>query len=290
MADGSPTVYRRRLVAELRRRREAVGLSGPQVATELKWSTSKISRLENGQILPNAKDVEALLDLYEMPEPDRSQLLDLVPLSSAPEWWEKYSESIPDGYIRFLGFESAAAERWEWQSLVIPGQLQTEAYAGAVIGAALGELTPRQIRRRIELRMARRERYMQDPSLTSKVVLDESVLRRKFGNESIMSEQLHHLREVAERPNIELQVLLNSQGPPVLAQSFILLRFPTFENLGELHPDVLYVETEQGGGVDEDEMRTHRHLVAFKKISEAALSPQDTMSFIENQGKRWTTV
>ncbi|PZG03434.1 helix-turn-helix domain-containing protein [Nonomuraea aridisoli] len=288
MALGSPTVFRRRLVAELRRRREAVGFSGPQVAKALGWSTSKISRLENGQILPNSRDVENLLDLYEMPEPDRSQLLALVPQCAAPEWWEKYSDAISEDYVGFLGFESGATERWDWQSLVIPGQLQTEAYARAIIGTGyFGELTPRQIRRRTELRIERKEQYISNPSLTSKIIIDESVLARKIGDESLMAEQLCHLQELAERPNIEIQVLLNDQGLPVPVTNFILLRFPELENLGELYPDVLYVENEAGGGVDEDEIRTHRYHLAFARISEVALSPAESMECLAARETKW---
>ncbi|MEW9548139.1 helix-turn-helix domain-containing protein [Nonomuraea sp. NPDC050783] len=288
MAHGSPTVFRRRLVTELRRRRDALGLSGPRVAQELGWSTSKISRLEKGQIVPGAKDVQALLDLYEMPEPGRSRLLGLVPLASAPEWWEKYSDAIAESYASLLGFESGAEERWEWQSLVLPGRLQTEEYARAIIGnGVFGELSPRQVKRLVELRMERKNRLRNDALLTSRVIVDESVLSRRIGDGAVMREQMRHLRELAGENGLDLQVLLHSRGLPAPVPCFVLLRFPVVEGLGELYPDVLYVEDEVGGRLDEDEMRAHRYLVVFEKFSKVALDPRESVRLIEEWERKW---
>ncbi|MCK2220077.1 DUF5753 domain-containing protein [Actinomadura sp. ATCC 31491] len=232
--------------------------------------------------------MRALLELYDMPESQRSQLLELVALSSDAEWWETYSDTIADGYASFLGFESGAAERWEWQALVIPGSLQTENYARAVVGGGyFGELTPRQIRRRIDLRMARYNRLINDPLVDSRVIIDESVLLRKMGDRTIMSEQLNHLRELAEHPQIHLQVLLHDQGLVAPVPSFILLRFSTLDGLGELYPDVVYLEDAAGGYLDEDELLTHRYLVLFNRISEVALSSEESMRFVEERAKRW---
>ncbi|MEV0829980.1 helix-turn-helix domain-containing protein [Nonomuraea rubra] len=289
MVQGSPAVFRSRIVSELRQRRDLVGLTGPQAAKTLGWSTSRFSRLETGQILLNPRDVEALLDLYEMPEPVRTHLLELVPKASAPEWWEPYADAIPVPYRDFLGFDSGAEERWEWQSLVISGLLQTESYSRALIDVPhIAQLTPRQVRRRVEIRMARQQRFINDPSTFHNVVMDESVLARRVGDEGIMKAQLRHIAELARLPNFNVQILLNSQGlPGGYMSNFILLRFPTLEGLGELHPDVLYQEDDAGGRLDADEMRAHRHFMAFKHLSEAALNPQDTIRFIEEQIPKW---
>ncbi|MET9249030.1 helix-turn-helix transcriptional regulator [Nonomuraea sp. NPDC003709] len=277
-------------MAELRRRREAIGLSGPQVARELNWSTSKISRLENGQTLPRSTDVEALLTLYQIPEPERTRLLDLVPPSTASEWWEQYADAIPPGFIDYLGYESGAEESWEWQAIIVPGLLQTPDYARMIIDVPPYKdlLTPRQIRSRIELRMARIERVLGNSSASFNVVLDESTLMRRVGDNSIMAAQIRHLMDVAETPNLSLQVLLNREGlPGGYMPNFILLKFPTVEGFGEIHPEVLYVEDESGGNVDMDEMRTHRQFMAFKRLSEVALNPQDTIRFLESQIEKW---
>ncbi|WP_326643093.1 helix-turn-helix domain-containing protein [Nonomuraea fuscirosea] len=282
-------MFRSRILSELRKRRDAVGLTGPQAAKTLGWSTSRFSRLETGQLILNPKDVESLLDLYEMPEPTRTLLLDLVPKASAPEWWEPYAEAIPIPYREYLGFESGSEERWEWQSLVISGLLQTEDYSQALIDVPhIAQLTPRQVRRRVEIRMARQQRFINDPSTKHNVVMDESVLARRIGDDAIMKAQLRHIAELAERPNLHIQILLNRQGlPGGYMSNFILLRFPELEGLGELHPDVLYQEDDAGGQLDADEMRAHRHFMVFRFLSEAALSPQDTIHFIEERRRTW---
>ncbi len=289
MAQGSPAVFRSRILSELRKRRDAVGLTGPQAAKTLGWSTSRFSRLETGQILLNIKDVESLLDLYEMPEPGRTLLLELVPKATVPEWWEPYAEAIPVQYREYLGFESGAAERWEWQSLVISGLLQTEHYSQALIDVPhIAQLTPRQVRRRVEIRMARQRRFIDDPSTVHNVVMDESVLARRIGDDAIMTAQLRHIAELAKLSNLNIQILPNSRGlPGGYMSNFILLRFPKLEGLGELHPDVLYQEDDAGGQLDADEMRAHRHFMAFKYLSEAALSSQDTIRYIEERMQKW---
>ena len=177
IAPASPTVRRRRLAAELRGIRESKGKSGDAVATALKWSPSKISRYERARTGLRPRDVERLLDYYQITEPRRALLLALAEDAAQKGWWEEYADSLSEDYQQFIGLEYEATSIALWHVDVVPGLLQTEAYARHIISSysKIEPVAPGMIGRMVRVRMQRQQVLDRD-GLQLTVVLDESVL------------------------------------------------------------------------------------------------------------------
>lgn len=277
---GSPTVRRRRLAAELRRLRERAGLTGDQVAQRLGWSASKISRVEHARIGVKPPDVESLLRLYGVEGTHRDELLSLAREAERRGWWERYSDALPPRYAAYIGMESEAETMWEWQPQVVPGLLQTEAYARQIIGLARSTATvpPSEIERRIQTRLARQQVLTRNPPLALSVVLDESVLLRRFGDNLVMRTQLDQLAEMAQLPNITLQVLSLDGAKPVIAQHFVLLQFPRVHEI-TFH-DVVHIEHMDAVLYVEEEFPVYRYRLAFERLIAEALAPDESLELV----------
>ena len=192
---GSPTVRRRRLAAELREIRERKGKSGDAVAAALRWSPSKISRYERARTGLQPREVEKLLDYYEVTGPQRAYLLELAEGAAQKGWWEESADSISVDYQQFIGLEHEATSISAWHLNVIGGLLQTEGYARHII-SSYSKFEPRApgaIERQVRIRMRRQQLLDREPAVRLSLVLDESVLKRRIRDESLMYEQLHRL-------------------------------------------------------------------------------------------------
>ena len=225
IAPSSPTVRRRLVAAELRGIRESKGKSGDTVAA-LKWSPSKISRYERARTGLRPRDVELLLDYYQITGPRRALLLGLAEDAAQKGWWEEYGDSLSEDYQQFIGLEHEAASMSIWHVDVVTGLLQTEAYARHIISSysRVEPVPPGMIGRLVGVRL-RRQQVLDRDGLQLSVVLDESVLRRRIGDELVMYEQLQRLVQAADRPNLTLQVLpLNTQHT-VFGESFVIFGF-----------------------------------------------------------------
>ena len=212
-APASPTVRRRRLAAELREIREDKGKSGDAVAAALRWSPSKISRYERARTGLRPPEVARLLDYYQITGPRRALLLGLAEDAAQKGWWEEFADSLSEDYQQFIGLEHEAASMAIWHVDVVTGLLQTEDYARHIIGSysRVEPMPPGMIGRMVKVRM-RRQQVLNREELQLSVVLDESVLKRRIGDESVMYEQLQWLVKEADRPNLTLQILpLNAQ-------------------------------------------------------------------------------
>jgi len=286
---GSPNVRRRRLAAELRAIRDRRGESLQTVVTGLGsgWSTSKLSRYELGSGL-KLKEVESLLDHYRVTGAVRENLLDLAQEASRKGWWEDYSDVSSAEFMEFIGLEAEARSIAVWHVEVVTGLLQTERYARAVIGqySRVEPIAPAIIERRVELRMRRQQVLEQDPALSLQVVLDESVLKRQFGDESVMYEQLQSLAAAATRPNISLRVLPLHSPHPVSAESFIIFRFgPTGDAI--LH-DVVAGEGLKESFYIEDRQQTYLHQLVFDMLLDATLDAEASRDLIlQTAEKDW---
>ena len=156
IAPGSPTVRRRRLAAELRGIRESKGKSGDAVAAALKWSPSKISRYERARTGLRPREVERLLDYYEITGPRRALLLGLAEDAAQKGWWEEFSDSLSEDYQQFIGLEHEATSMAIWHVDVVTGLLQTEDYARHIIGSysRVEPVAPGMIERLVRVRHA----------------------------------------------------------------------------------------------------------------------------------------
>jgi transcriptional regulator with XRE-family HTH domain len=286
---GSATVRNRRLAAELRRLRETVELTGDEVAERLGWSASKVSRIENARQAPRFADVRRLLDLYGVEGTHRDQLLQLARDAVRRGWWEAFSDALPDQYASYISLEIEAAEIWQWETQVVPGLLQTEAYAHAVEQRSHSTevIPPSRVDARVEARLARQRVLTREAPLRLAVVLDEALLLRLYGDAAVMAEQLRHLREFADLPNISLQVLPLEGPHPIATGSFTLLQFPLVGGI-KFH-DVAYIEHLNGCTYLEEETETYRHRLSFERLRAEALGPGESAELISRIAReRWT--
>lgn len=280
----SPTVRRRRLAAELRRLRELTMQTGDDVAAQLKWSPSKVSRLETAKTGAKISDVRKLLDLYGVAGPHREELITLAREAERKGWWEVYSDALPADYAAFIGLEAEAVSAMNWEPQVIPGLLQTAEYARATIqfGQPIEVMPAALVETRVEARLRRQQVLTQQQPLELSVVMDESVLRRNFGGRQVMRDQLTRVVDVARLPNVTVRVLTLGGRHPVSCAPFILLRF------GEIYDltlqDVVHVEHLTGGFYFEEPRDTYRYEIAYRECLSAALSPADSVELIARIG------
>ncbi|NJC84358.1 helix-turn-helix domain-containing protein [Planosporangium mesophilum] len=227
------------LGAQLRRLREAKGVSREDAGWEIRGSESKISRMELGRVGFKVRDVADLLSLYGIDDgQERERLLALARQSNTPGWWHRYSDVLPSWFQAYLGLEAAATLIRAYEVQFIPGLLQTKEYARAVVLLGHRGADSAEIERRVNLRMARQQLLgRQDPPRLWAVV-DEAVLRRPIGGHEVMRAQLEALIDAAKLPNIRLQVIpFDAGGHAAAGGAFSILRFPERDL-----PDVVYIE------------------------------------------------
>jgi transcriptional regulator with XRE-family HTH domain len=272
IAPGSPTVRRRRLAAELRGIRESKGKSGDTVAAALKWSPSKISRYERARTGLRPREVERLLDYYEITGPRRALLLGLAEDAAQKGWWEEFTVSLSEDYKQFIGLEHEATAMAIWHVDVVTGLLQTEEYARHIIGSysRVEPVAPGMIGRLVRVRM-RRQQVLDRDGLQLSVVLDESVLKRRIGDEAVMYDQLQRLVKEADRPNLTLQVLPLDAQHSVFGESFVIFGFG--QDADAMLQDVVSTEHLRSGFTLEGERDTYLHRIAFQMLVDAALDP-----------------
>ncbi|MCO5996223.1 helix-turn-helix domain-containing protein [Actinoallomurus sp. WRP9H-5] len=226
--------------AQLRRLREASGLTCQSAGAAIQASHSKISRLELGRRGFKQRDVSDLLTLYGVDGgAERATLLELAELATAPPWWREYADVVPRWFEDYLGLEQAASVIRTYEVQFVPGLLQTPEYARAVVRLAHREQPEAVIDRRVALRMKRQRLLLHRPNPPKLwAVIDEAALRRPIGGADTMRAQLRHLLEVAELPNVTVEVMPFSAGGHAAAGGPItLLRFPEDDI-----PDVVYLE------------------------------------------------
>lgn len=227
---GSPTVRRRRLSYLLRGLREQAGVTAQSVTKELGWSRGKLTHIEQNQWKrPSARDIEDLLDVYKVDDLDRrAEFLALVKQSRKPGWWVSYSDVLGSG--TFVGLEAETRSIRTFEALAIPGLLQTEEYARAVIRSG-GVTDEDELDRRVQARMIRKQVLSGPDAPLYWAIIDEAALRKSD------TRQLQHLLDV-QTPRLGIQVLPDSAGPhAALTAPFVILDFPGTD------PSAVYVST-----------------------------------------------
>ena len=284
----SPTVRRRRLAAELRRLRERAEMTGDQVAKRLKWSASKLSRIENAHTTPRAVEIRKLLALYDVEGSYADDLLALAREAAGKGWWETFSSTLPPEYAALIGMEAEARSALSWEPLIVPGLLQTGDYAREVTNGYLERIDPvppSETQRRVEARLTRQQVLIRDNPLRLSAVLDQSVLQRRFGNPNVMRSQIKRLIELSERDNISLRILPLDGRHPIGTGAFALLQF------GEVHDvtyqDVVYIENLTGGRYVEEEDEVFRYRRAFDRLTDLALDEQKSREMLVAARDTW---
>jgi transcriptional regulator with XRE-family HTH domain len=269
----SPSVQRRRLAAELRRLREEQNLTGEEVADALRWSGSKISRIETSRTGVKSGDLSKLLELYGVPADHRQELVALAREPRRKGWWEAYTDVLLEQYAAYIMLESDAAAIFCWSPEIIHGLLQTEDYAKAVTKAHGTEYDPPgEVARRIQARLRRQGILTREDPPEVTFVLDESVLIRRQADNTVMRGQLAHLIQIAGLPNVKLHILPLAGTHPVGAGGgFALMQFPPVPGIGPA-PDVVYVEQLAKSVLYvEDEAETHQYRLAAGRLTAESL-------------------
>jgi transcriptional regulator with XRE-family HTH domain len=278
VSDHSPTVRRRRLALELRRLRETARLTCEDVAEHLECSTSKISRVETGRVSVSPRDVRDMLDLYGVPDEQRDSLVQLARDSRQKGWWHAYSDAMQPQFATYVGLESAASEIRIYEVSLIPGLLQTEDYARAVIRAGMMNSAHEDIERRVALHMARQPALTRDDPPKAWAVVDEAALRRCVGGPGVMRPQLDHLLSQAAMPSVEIQVIPFAAGAhPGMGRPFVILVFSDV-----VDTDVVYLEDLASALYVEDAAEVARYNVFFNHLRATALSFDDSQALIRS--------
>ncbi|WP_179641992.1 helix-turn-helix domain-containing protein [Spinactinospora alkalitolerans] len=280
MAAGyNPTVRRRRLGIELRRLREKAGMTGEEAAERMSWSGSKLSRIERGQVASNSDDVRDLLELYEVTDPGMRQTLVMLARESRRRgWWHVYGDVMPERFEVYLGLEPEASTLRFYQAQVVPGLLQTEAYARALLEAHPSPVDPSEIDRRAELRIRRQGILSHENPPDVWVVLDEAVLHRPVGGPEVMAEQLRHLAEQGQKSHITLQVLPFDRGAHSgLNGAFDILEFTESDIYA---PKLVHLENLTSSLYIEKAKEVRFYTVAFEHLRTAALHPAETRGLL----------
>jgi transcriptional regulator with XRE-family HTH domain len=234
-----PTVRRLQLGARLRSLRLAKGVSRDQAGWAIRASESKISRMELGRVSFKERDVTDLLKLYGVDDPgEHERLLALAREANTPGWWHSYGDVLSTWFQNYLDLEQAAELIRTYEIQFVPGLLQTDAYARAVIMLGHGTASKEEIDRRAHLRMARKQLLTRETPPRLWAVIDEAVLRRPIGGVDVQREQIEALLEASKLPSVRLQVMpFSSGGHAAAGGAFSILRFP-YPDM----PDVVYIE------------------------------------------------
>jgi transcriptional regulator with XRE-family HTH domain len=280
----SPTAGRRRLRNALRNARDAAHLTQEQVAQAMDWSLSKVIRIETGGVGVSTSDLRQLLQLYRIEDGEQvSELVELARIGRRRPWWARYKDAVPGEHLAYVGLEDESSAVRCFSPSGMPGLLQTEQFAHAMVRASswavavdgsVERLAPT-YRARVEMRMTRQREVLRrahPPEITT--VLDEAVLRREIGGREVLQRQLLHLVALASNPRITIQVLQFRAEVGVMLSPFVILEFAD-----PADTDVVYVETSLEQAVlDGAEVETYRRV--FDRVRSAALDEEESIELV----------
>ncbi len=281
-AAAGPTVTRMLLGAQLRRLREAAGMTREAAGYAIRGSNSKISRMELGRVGFKERDIADLLTLYKVLDDDaREPLLALARQANEPGWWHHFHDLLPGWFQPYLGLEAAASLIRSYEVQFVPGLLQTEAYARAVINLGFPDADRQETDRRVHLRMTRQRILDRPDPPRFWAVVDEAALRRPIGGTSVMRRQLDALIKATQRPTIQLQVIpFDVGGHTAAGGAFTILRFPD-QDL----PDVVYLEQLTSALYLDKREDLDQYAAAMARLSIDAASPAETAEFLHDLRK-----
>ncbi|MGW2368767.1 helix-turn-helix domain-containing protein [Streptomyces sp. NPDC001667] len=267
-----PTVRLRRLAAELRRLRTGMQLTREDVTAQTGINTATLYRIETARVRPQQRTLIALLNLYGVPEPQHGEIQALSQGASNQGWLRPYHSELPEEYTAYISFEAEARAVRNYESLFVPGLLQTEDYARAVIKGVLPMASTREIEQRVQARIERQGVLTKSDPLHLWAIMDEASLRRMVGGPEVMHEQIRRLTAAIAEPHMMLQVIpFNAGAHAGMPGSFVLMSFPEVED-----PEIIYIDSMAGDLFLEAEADVRRYGAIFDNLRAVALSPDDT--------------
>ena len=266
---GKPTVRSRRVGSELRRLREAAGVTTAQAAELLNCSPAKISRIENGIVSARVGDLRLLLDRYgDQDQEHRAYMERLARASNKRGWWQDYGDTIPPYYADFIGLETDASYIKTWEPTTVPGLLHTPEYARAVMLANPAMISPDKLENLIGIRHQRQVRLEQGTDVRLDAVIWEAALVTTVGGDEVQRGQLSRLLELMHRPNISVQVLpLEAGDKASMSGSFVMFSFGS-----ERSVSTVFVENLTSSQYLERDQELRGYTLVFDALRSAALS------------------
>ena len=272
----TPTVRLRRLAVELRSLRTASGLTREEVVERTGINSVTMYRIEHARVRPQTRTLRTLLDLYGVEKQQQADLVALLRDARERGWLHPYQSELPEQYMTFIGFEGEAESASNYESLFVPGLLQTEDYARAVITGVLPFASRDEVERRVEVRMERQQVLRGDNPLQLWGIVDEAALRRQVGNPAVMRAQFCHILEASELPNVTFQVIPFDAGAHAgMPGSFIVLQFTE-----EAIPDVIYIDSMAGDLFLEAESDVRRYKLVFEHLRAVSASPDASRALL----------
>jgi transcriptional regulator with XRE-family HTH domain len=268
----------RRLAAELRRLRESADLSREEVSNRTRVNEATLYRMETARTRPQVRTLVALLDLYGVADADQEELIALLRQSGDQTWLQQFPTELPEPYPTYIGFEGEAQTLLNYESLFVPGLLQTEDYARAALQRGAPQASAEETQRLVEARMSRQAVLTKDPPLRLWTIIDEAVLYRPVGGEDVMHEQLDRLADAASQRHrhITLQVIPFATGAHAgMNGSFAVLEFgdPAVS-------DVVYIESQAGDLFLERDTDLRRFKGIFEHLRAQALPPEASVALV----------
>jgi len=268
-----PTVRLRRLAAELRALRQVAGLTREDTAEQTNINSATLYRIETARARPQKRTLLALLDKYGVTDQARrAALLELSKQATQLGWLQAYESELPEEYTTYISFESEARSVRNYESLFVPGLLQTEGYTRAMVTTSVPGASEAMIERQVETRTHRQQAITKDDPLKLWVIVDEAVLHREVGGPRVMAEQLRHLADMARQPHITFQVLPYKVGAHAgMHGAFVIMDFPDAAD-----PELVYIENMAGALYLEKEADVRRFAEMFDQLRAAALNTADS--------------
>ncbi|MFQ6393158.1 helix-turn-helix domain-containing protein [Nocardia sp. KC 131] len=291
MSEDGSTLARRQLGKYLRNGREECGLTLHQAAELIERSASALQRIEKGIVAHLREvDLEALCKIYGFDTHHTAAMKGLAAQGNEQSWWHEYGDLIPENFDFFVGLEASAQRLTTYEPELVPGLLQTPAYASALIRCGYPDEGVEEHARRVQLRMRRQTRITRKHHpATLDVILRESVLRGMVGGPRVMATQLRYLAEAGVRPNVRLQILPFSAGFPLgdSVGPFVILEFGTGKQGQVIEPPVVYTEKFTGGLYLAKSATVHRYHQGHESLRRSAMDAEDSRALLRRMAKEY---
>ncbi|MDT0546389.1 MULTISPECIES: helix-turn-helix transcriptional regulator [unclassified Streptomyces] len=275
-ARSAPTVGQMVLGMRLRDLREKAGVSYDQAAKALHVNQTTVRRMEKAEVGLKLPYVEKLLQTYGAEQEEIEAFLSLAEDANRPGWWHRFRDVLPDWFSLYVSLEGAASRIRAYEPHFIPGLLQTEDYARALLSIGFPQADPKELDRRVALRMERQELLNRPDGPHLWVVMDEPVFRLPIGGPDVMRAQVDRLIEAIRMPNVTLQVVPFAAGPhPAMGGPFQLFRF----HIPEL-PDIVYTEGLTGAAYLDERADVAAYLEALDRMGTQATPARRTEAFL----------
>ena len=276
-SSGGPTAMRIVLGSQLRRLREASGITREAAGYAIRASSAKISRLELGRVSSKERDVADLLTLYGVnDEQEREAFLALARQANTPSWWHKYGDILPNWFEMYVGLEQAASTIRTYEAQFVAGLLQIEDYARAVIALGHLETSADDVERRVSLRIQRQELLTKSDAPNLWAIIDEATLRRPVGGPQVLRAQIQRLIEATELPNVTLQIVPFGLGGHAAAGGpFTILRFAEPDL-----PDIIYLEQLTSALYLDKRDDVDHYMAVMNRLCVQAAPPTETIQLL----------